>query len=215
MNEKKILVQCDFDGTITREDVSFFILDAFADGSWRSMLQDYKDGRITVGSFNRRAFNMVKEDEESLRRFVVEKARIRQGFPEMLDYCRRKGFRFVIVSNGLEFYINAILDSLGIDNVEVFAAKAEFKPEGIVARYIGPDGTELQNDFKKAYTRRFVEDGYRIIYIGNGASDVGSASLAEHVFAADTMLARCRQANMDCNPFSDLNDVVGGLKLLV
>jgi 2-hydroxy-3-keto-5-methylthiopentenyl-1-phosphate phosphatase len=26
------LVQCDFDGTVTEEDVSFMLLDAFADG---------------------------------------------------------------------------------------------------------------------------------------------------------------------------------------
>ena len=215
MNEKKILVQCDFDGTITEEDVSFLILDAFADGSWRNMLQEYKEGRITVGSFNRRAFNMVREGKESLQRFVREKARIRQGFPELLDYCRQKGFRFVIVSNGMEFYIKSILDSLGIDGVEVFAAAAEFKPEGIVASYIGPDGTELQNEFKKAYTRRFLEDGYRVIYIGNGASDITSARLAEHIFATDTMLAKCRQANINCNSFSNLNEVVKGLKLLL
>ncbi len=43
MNSKqptKTLVQCDFDGTITEEDVSFAMLDAFADGDWES---DYTD----------------------------------------------------------------------------------------------------------------------------------------------------------------------------
>ena len=58
----KILVQCDFDGTITEEDVSFLILDAFADGDWRKLLEEYKGGRITVGSFNTRAFNIVNLD---------------------------------------------------------------------------------------------------------------------------------------------------------
>ena len=215
MNKDKILIQCDFDGTITEEDVSFFILDAFANGDWRSMLQEYKDDKITVGSFNRQAFSMVKESKESLKKLVLEKTRIRPGLPQLLNYYKQQGFRFVIVSNGLEFYIKTILDNLGLDGVEVIAATAEFEPQGIIAKYIGPDGKELQNDFKKAYTSRFVEEGYKVIYIGNGASDVNSARLAEHAFATDTMLEKCRQDDLKCHPFSDLNDVVEGLKLLV
>ncbi len=210
----KTLVQCDFDGTITEEDISFLILDAFADGDWRGLLEEYKAGRISVGDFNTRAFSMVKADKKTLRHFVRQKTRIRDGFPELLDCCHRKGFRFVIVSNGLEFYINTILKGLGIDNIQVFAAKATFNPDGIRASYIGPDGIELQNDFKEAYIRRFLENGYRIIYIGNGASDVASARLANHVFAADTMLAHCRQAKLNCTPFSSLNDVVKAMELL-
>jgi 2-hydroxy-3-keto-5-methylthiopentenyl-1-phosphate phosphatase len=210
----KTLVQCDFDGTITEEDISFLILDEFADGDWRRQLEEYRAGRMSVGDFNTRAFSMVRADKEILRRFVNRKARIRDGFPELLDCCRRKGFRFVIVSNGLEFYIKTILKSLGINNIPIFAAKATFNPDGIKASYIGPDGTELKDDFKQAYIRRFLEDGYRIIYIGNGASDVASARLASRVFAADVMLAQCRQANLDCTPFSSLNEVVKAMELL-
>lgn len=210
----KTLVQCDFDGTITEKDVSFLILDAFADGDWRKLLDEYKGGRISVGSFNTRAFNMVKVDKATLQEFVKEKVRIREGLPELLELCRSKGFRFVIVSNGLEFYIDTILRTLDINDIEVFAARAAFDPSGIKASYIGPDGSELQNDFKKAYIRRFLEDNYRIIYIGNGASDVPSARLADHIFATDAMLAACRQMNIECTPFASLNDIVKGMEPL-
>ena len=37
----KTLVQCDFDGTITEEDVSFMLLDAFADRDPRRWRQLY------------------------------------------------------------------------------------------------------------------------------------------------------------------------------
>ena len=213
--EVKTLVQCDFDGTITKEDVSLLILDAFAKGDWRQLLEEYKEGRISVGSFNTRAFFMVKEDKKTLQKFVKEKTRIRDGFQQLLSYCHRKGFRFVIISNGLEFYIKTILENLGINDIEVFAARATFNRGGIKARYIGPDGIEMQDGFKEAYVRRFLGNGYRIIYIGNGISDVHSAKLADHIFAIGPLLAHCRQTNLDCTPFSSLNDVVKGLELLV
>ena len=212
--EAKTLVQCDFDGTITEEDVSFLILDAFANGDWRQLLDEYKGGRISVGSFNTRAFMMVKENKGTIEKFVKEKTKIRDGFRELLSYCRRKGFRFVIVSNGLEYYIKTILETLGIDDIEVFAARARFGSNGIKARYIGPDEAELDDDFKEAYIRHFLKSGYRIIYIGNGISDISSAKIADHVFATGPMLAHCRQANLNCMPFSSLSDVVNGLELL-
>jgi len=214
IKKTKTLVQCDFDGTITEEDVSFLILDEFADGDWRKLLDEYKDGRITVGNFNTRAFDMVKVDKETLQEFVKQKVRIREGLSELLDFCRSKSFRFVIVSNGLEFYIDTIFRDLGINDIEVFAAQAAFDPSGIKARYIGPDGSELQNDFKQAYTRRFQQDNYRIFYIGNGASDVPSARLADHIFATDAMLVTCRQMNIECTPFVSLNDIVKGIELI-
>lgn len=211
----KTLIQCDFDGTITEEDVSFSILDAFANGDWRRLLNQYRKGRISVGSFNTRAFVMVREDKEALDRFVLERVRIRAGFKELLAYCRRKGLRFVIVSNGLDFYIRTILGAVGTDNIEVFAARTEFSTEGIKARYIGPDGIELQDGFKEAYVRHFRAGGYRIIYIGNGASDAPSASLADHIFATGPLLAHCQEAKLDCTPFIDFNDIVMGLETLV
>lgn len=210
----KTLVQCDFDGTITKEDVSFFILDAFADRGWRRLLDDYREGRISVGGFNTRAFLMVKENKETLDKFVMGKARIRDGFHELLSCCLRKGWRFVIVSNGLNFYIKTILSALGMDSIEVFAAQTVFSPDGIKARYIGPDSLELQDGFKEAYVRHFLNSGYRIVYMGNGASDIPSARLADHIFATGPLLTHCKEANLSCTPFTDFNDVVHGLEIL-
>lgn len=210
----KMLIQCDFDGTITEEDISFLILDAFADASWRKMLDQYREKKISVGCFNNRAFTMVKEDEPILIKFVKEGFKIRAGFREMIDYCREKGFRFVIVSNGLDFYIRTIMEAIGLGDIEVFAARACFGTDGIEARYIGPEGNELQDGFKEGYTRHFLNKGYRIVYIGNGVSDVPSARLAQHVFATGQLLDYYKARNLGCTPFNDFNDMVRGLELL-
>jgi 2-hydroxy-3-keto-5-methylthiopentenyl-1-phosphate phosphatase len=204
----KTLVQCDFDGTLTEEDVSFLILDAFADGDWRSIFEQYKNNLISVGNFNKRAFRMVKEDKSVLVKFVQEKARMRTGFPELLDYCSKRGFRFVIVSNGLAFYIKTLLEIIDVHDVEIYAAQSEFSDGGIEARYIGPDGKEIQNGFKEAYVNKFIKEGYRVISIGNGASDIPAAKLSHYAFATEPMLSLCRQMQIDCLPFNNLGDIV-------
>jgi len=209
-----MLIQCDFDGTITKEDVSFMLLDAFAPANWREWLQRYREQKISVSEFNTRAFAMLKASKAELLKAARDKVRLRAGLHELVSYCRNQGFRFVIVSNGLDFYITAILKDAGLRDIEVYAAKTQFYHRGLKVQYIGPDNTSLVSDFKEAYTRTFLRQGYRVVYVGNGPSDIAPAILSHHVFATDGLLECCRETNLKCTPFNDLNDIVLGLESL-
>jgi 2-hydroxy-3-keto-5-methylthiopentenyl-1-phosphate phosphatase len=212
----KIAVQLDFDGTVTEEDVSFLLLDTYVGSRWRQYLREYSEGRISVGAFNKRVFGMMKASRETMTELVLtsDRVKIRPGFSELVDYCLRKGYKIVIVSNGLIFYIEAILKKLGINGIDLYAAENEFYPEGMKVRYIGPDGTEKEDSFKEAYTRMLRQQGYDVIYIGNGDSDIYPARQASHVFATAELLECLRQENLACIPFTDFYDVIKGLEEL-
>ena len=207
------LVQCDFDGTITEDDAAYVLLDTFARGDWRQILQWYKEHRISVGQFNTRAFAMVKADKPTLIRIIKSKVKIRAGFQELVTYCREKDFKLVIVSNGLNFYIKTLLKELGLENLEVHAAQALFHPEGMKVQYVGPDGEQLNDGLKEVYTKLFLSQGYRVIYVGNGDSDILPAKLAHRVFARGELLTYCKENNLKCKPFENLIDVVTALEL--
>ena len=208
----KTLVQCDFDGTITEEDISFLLLDAFAQGDWRRLLRDYEEHRISVGEFNTRAFAMVKADEHRLLEALQGRFKVRAGFHELATYCLEKGLRLVIVSNGLDFYIRAVLKDLGLRELEVHAAQASFHPAGMKVRYVGPDGKKLNDGFKEAYVESFLRLRYRVVYIGNGDSDVAPAKYAHQVFATGDLLTYSKENNLNCKPFKDFRDVVKDLE---
>ena len=210
----KTLIQCDFDGTVTEKDTSFFLLDAFAQGDWRQVLRDYKEHRISVGDFNTKAFAMVKDDETTLLEELKGRVKVRSGFHELVDYCQKKGFRLVIVSNGLDFYIKAVLKDLGLDSIEVHAAQASFLPEGMKVQYIGPDGKKMEDRFKEAYIKSFLKLGYRVIYIGNGDSDFAPAKYAFYVFATGELLAYCKENSLKHKPFENFFDIVSYVDLL-
>lgn len=210
----RTLVQCDFDGTITEGDVSSDILDVFARGDWRRLQRDYEERRISVQELNTRAFAMVKAEESALLKATKGRVRVRDGFDEFARYCGERDFRLVIVSNGLDFYIGAILRDLGLESIEVFSARATFRPEGVEVRYVGPDGQILADGFKEAYIRSFLEQGYRVIYMGNGESDAAPARHAHHVFATGKLLSYCGENNLDCSPLVTFTDVVSEMELL-
>jgi 2-hydroxy-3-keto-5-methylthiopentenyl-1-phosphate phosphatase len=209
-----MIIQCDFDGTITEEDVSFALLDAFAQGNWREWFEKYREHKITVGEFNTRAFAMVRATRTELLKAAREMVRLRPGLHELINYCRQRDFRFVIVSNGLDFYIMTILKDAGLGDIEVHAARTRFYQSGLKVQYIGPDNIPLLSGFKDAYTKMFLEQDPRLVYVGNGPSDVPPALHAQRVFARDGMLDGCKEIGLECTPFNDLNDIVRGLESL-
>ncbi len=212
--ETKTLVQCDFDNTIAEFDVSFMLLDAFAEGDWRQILQEYREHKIPVGVFSQRTFAMIKADEATMLDYLFSENRvnIRPGFKELLDLCSGRGFGFVIVSNGLKFYIDAILKNIGVTDIEVFAAHTDFSPDGLNITYVNPAGQQIVDNFKESYVELRLNQGYRVAYIGDGYSDIDPASRADYIFARDDLLNHCLKQNLKCTPFNDLNDVVRGLE---
>ena len=210
----KTLIQCDFDGTITEEDIGFFLLDAFAQGDWRRLLQEYKEHKISVGHFNTQAFAMVKADRKTLLEAIKGKVKMRAGFQELIAYCSRRDFKLVIASNGLDFYIKAILKDIDLENLEVHAAQTQFHSEGLEVKYIGPDGKQLDDGLKEAYIKLFLRQGYRVMYVGNGDSDIFPAKYAHQIFATGELLAHCRENNLRCKPFNHLTDIVAALEPL-
>lgn len=206
--ETKTLVQCDFDGTATIEDASFVLLDAFSSQDWRALFRDYQAGQVSVGRFNAETFNGLRQDREALLEVVRREVRLRPGFTEFVTACRELDYRLVVVSNGLRFYIDDILHNAGIDDIEVHAAETVFSPEGLEVYFTGPDGERLDDDFKLAYTKLFLKEGFRIIYIGDGGSDLAPARRCRHVFATGSLLRRCREMVVPCREFEDFFQII-------
>ncbi len=212
----KTAVQLDFDGTVTEEDVSFLLLDTFVGGDWRKYLDKYSHGDISVGAFNKIVFGMMKADKKTLTDFVLSSPRVkvRPGLKEFTDYCKNKRIKIIIVSNGLTFYIKALLKKMGVSGLEIHAAENIFFPGGMKVRYLGPDGKEIEVGFKEAYTDMLCKMGYQVIYVGNGTSDIYPSRKAQYVCATADLLEKCRAEKLKCHPFNDFFDIVKILETL-
>jgi 2-hydroxy-3-keto-5-methylthiopentenyl-1-phosphate phosphatase len=204
----KTLVQCDFDGTVTGEDVSFIILDTFARGDWHKLNEEYEAGKMTVGRFNREAVDMMRTTKKAMLEAIAGKYKIRPGFSEFVQYCRDKGYRLVIVSNGFDCYIKPILQELGLDDIEFHAASLRFSGGRVSTKYLGPDGKEEDNSLKEAFVDHFLNQGYRIIYIGDGASDFKPARKCQKIFARETLLQKCEAAGVPNTGFGDFHQII-------
>jgi 2-hydroxy-3-keto-5-methylthiopentenyl-1-phosphate phosphatase len=204
---RKIIIQCDFDGTVTEDDISFILLDAFTKGDWRTINKQHSEGKITVGQFNERAFGLVRASKKAMLDYLKDKVKVRPGFQKLVELCQQKGIRLVIVSNGLEFYIKRILEDMGLYNLEYHAAETRFHANKLKVRYIGPDGSVVDSGYKEKYVNKYLNEGYNVVYIGNGSSDLSPARGAHQIFATESLLEHCQRSGLTCIPFTSFLEI--------
>lgn len=211
---KNVAVQCDFDGTITEEEVSILLLERFAEGDWKQWDDDFYQGRMSVKECTKRCFALVETDERTMTDFVLNSGhvRVRDGFAEFRDYCKKKDFPFHVVSNGLVFYIEAVLNKIGISDTEIIAAQNRFSPGGMTVEFPGPDGKESDIDLKEQYILHLREKGYDVVCIGDSVSDIPAARHAACVFATGALQGHCRRENINYLPFDSFHDIIRGLE---
>jgi len=189
-----MLILCDFDGTVTERDVTDLVWDgAVPRGERRQMVDRVTSGQWTMHEYIAHGYSYVEESPSCILSELVQKVRIRSGFSEFVEVVRSRGDHFHIVSNGLDFYIRALLPR----NVEYSCFVGTFDGKYQVAL---PEGVTLRSgeDWKthRVSELRCLHAGQTTIYIGDGRADFGPALLCDQVYAVrDSRLAlMCREA---------------------
>ena len=200
-------VQCDFDDTITVDNVGAALLDAYASREWREIEARYEAGHMALEESNRQQFGMLKITKHQIDEYVNGAVEARPGFTEFVAYCRETGVDFVIVSSGLDLYIEAALQKLGLPDVERYSARGEIVESGMVVRYLDPRGVEMEDGFKAAWLEHLRRRGRPVICIGDGRSDIPPALEADYVFARDGLREHLHSRSIPHFSFDTFHDV--------
>jgi len=202
-----MIVQCDFDGTITTNNLSVLLRQRFATGGWQRTESDFLQGRLTVEQSNRKQYAFIKERREVLQEFARQNVEVRSGFLQFVEHCRAAGIRFVIVSSGLDFYIEAVLRKFSTPHLELYCARTSFGENGIVVTYTDPEGNIVENGFKARYLTWLRSWGEPIVYVGDGLSDFDAACGSDYVFAIDHLDRLLETASVPHYTFSGFSDI--------
>jgi 2-hydroxy-3-keto-5-methylthiopentenyl-1-phosphate phosphatase len=208
-----VIIQCDFDGTIIKNNLSVLIREHFAPEPWRNIEADYIEGRITVEESNRRQFALIKEPKEKLQEFVRSHIDLRQGFLEFTADCEAKRHQLVIVSSGLDFYIDVVLSELGISDIEMYCGTTEFNEKGIMVNYYDHNGNIIKHGFKNSYINWLKCRNENVVYIGDGLSDLEAARHANYVFATSHLAMLLKEEHVSWSSFDNFINIINKLTL--
>lgn len=215
MDEIKTAVFCDFDGTITRRDVGYSIFHHFSNGRNDVLLPDWKSGKLSSRDCLLQEAAMAPVTEEELFPFL-DQFEINPGFHEFVEQCREHGIDLFIVSDGLDLYINYLLQRFNLTTLTVIANHAyienghitiEFPHHNKFCSRCGSCKGERIQEYRDKYDTKT-----RIIFVGDGYSDACATTEADILFAKKDLEAYCRMHNITYRPYDDFFDIIRELE---
>jgi len=211
-------VVSDFDGTIVKIDTVEYLLERFTKRDWRKYDDQFERGEISLEDCLRQQYRMIKEPAQSLIEAIDSVASFRDGFDELVAFCKKNGISFTIASAGLDFVIRHLLSRKNLeDQITVWAPTSKPTSRGILLDFsrLFHDGTL---NFKSSLVRSIKAKGTAIVYIGDGFSDFEAIKQASvrFVIKGSRLAEACRRDNVECSEIVSLKEVaqsLGHLKL--
>lgn len=206
---KKTLIITDFDGTMCTVDLGNEVITKFATASLNDIANAYVKGKIGSRVAYERIAKRLKGSKEKMLDHILLKEKLDPYFAEFYAFSRNHGIDVKIVSDGLDFYIEAILKKYKLTGLEYFSNAAVFGNDNSLAIEF-----PAMNDFcarcgtcksKILNSYRLIYD--KIIYIGDGYSDFCPSRYADMVFAKKILYQRCELDGTPCIQFQDFSEI--------
>jgi 2,3-diketo-5-methylthio-1-phosphopentane phosphatase len=208
--KKKLLVIADFDGTVSPMDVGYDVLQRFTSRGWDEIDRAYCSGEIGSKEAYSRIAALIAGTREEMSEFVRSRARVDPHFVPFHAFCRAEGIDLKILSDGLDFYIDLVLRKDGLVDIPFFSNVARFRDgRGFTIEF--PEANpacDRCGTCKSLILERLRPSFDRVIYIGDGYSDVCPAEKADIVFAKGILYSTFMKKGLSCIRYGDFGDVL-------
>lgn len=209
-------ILCDFDGTISVEDVIDSLLCEYGQLGWQQLEQDWRAGLMGSRECMRRQVELLEMDQTTLDAHL-DQVRIDPGFENFVRRAEALSMPLQIVSDGLDYAIQRILRRHGLDHLPVAA-------NHLVSRT--PLAWGMESPFQQANCGsgtckcncavQAKQLGRRkTLLIGDGASDFCVADRVDFVFAKNRLIDHCHAAGIPYVAITSFDDALKFLPRLL
>lgn len=208
---KKLVLFCDFDGTITEKDNIVAIMRRFAPPEYEELTQRILGQQISVQEGVGKLFKMLPSSlRQEIVDFIVAEAKIRPGFGEFVRFCEESGIRLLITSGGIDFFVQPILAPFQLKN-PIYCNGSDFSGETITITWPHSCDEHCTNGCgmcKTTIIRSYPADEYYRVVIGDSITDLAGAKIADFVIARSFLERKCEELSLQYRPFTTFYDVI-------
>lgn len=216
----RIVILSDFDDTAAEQNVAALLMEKFtpmnaAGGiiDWRDMHAKFINKKLSLKFYQETAFAMLHNSISDQTNYVSEYASFRTGFLELANYCRENGIHIAINSYGLDFYIKALLSAYNVNWIPFYATETTVTSLETKFEYRFPrEGCDGWGNCKCRIVEGYQSQGCKVVYAGDGMSDICPATRADFVFARATLLEFCKTNQLPHKPLVDFRDLIAHIK---
>lgn len=209
MKERKIVIICDFDGTVASEDVGNLLFRTFVpDGEAEELVAKWKLGLISSRECLEQECARARARREDIDLFLQRRS-LDPYFKDFWDFAKRNGLEVAILSDGLDYYIERMLVRSGVADVDFYANRLILTDHTLQVTFPYFDLLDCRDcgNCKKYHLERYRSQGHFLIYVGDGLSDRCPSACADFVFAKGDLLGYCRQEGITHVEFKNFRDV--------
>lgn len=213
---KKFVVFCDFDGTITLEDLGDAVFREFGEiEPYNSYL---KERKIDIYQYWHTLCSKLDNNvKPSDIKNYVNLTQIDPYFGKFYRLCKENGIPFYILSDGFDIYINEVLNKEGYGEIEFYSNKLLFENEKFVPEFTF--AAENCKCFSASCKRNLavnrIGEDVISIYIGDGYSDFCGAEHCDIIFAKKTLAKFCNEKRLPHYPWKSFFDIIRIFKELI
>jgi len=206
-------VFCDFDGTITINDVGAEFFNTFTKKKSIDIVNDWMSGKITARECLTLECSLVRATKEEVDK-LLNNQKIETSFINFINELYKNNIELIIISDGFDYYISNILKKYKLENIIYYSNRLVFydgnrvKPE---FPYYDPECPMCAN-CKGLQIKRLKSDNEISVYIGDGYTDRCAVSYADVIFATGDFFNYCSENNILCYNFNNFNDILMVLK---
>ncbi len=208
----KSIVACDFDGTITTKDSLYSFFETYASKKWQDVEQLWKQGKIGSKECLIEEFSLVENLNEELIENYTKTIQIDPYFKEFLDFLKQKNIDFVIISDGIDYFIKRILKNGGIncENIKIITNHAQFQNGIFTITYPNDNNNCKKNSGTcKCKIVKDLKNQYeKVFYIGDSTSDFCVSDKVDYLFAKDNLSLYCSQNKIKFEKYSNFKEVM-------
>jgi len=218
----KPIIFCDFDGTITETDNIVSLMTQFVPEDAEKIAKAMMEQTISFKEGVSAMFELLLANQkEAIIDYLLDTVIIRDGFGDFVSFAQEKQIPFYIVSSGVDFFIDPLLESYGPFS-GIYCNRADFSGRQIKLVFPNSCDEECSNFntqgcgcCKPSVMRKVTQSDYFKIVIGDSLSDFEAAKQADLVLARDHLITRCKELDLPYKPFETFYDCLEVVKKLI
>ncbi len=215
MSEKKPVIFCDFDGTFTEKDIGYRMFSFFSGGRNRELVDNWKKGLISSRDCLLKEAAMLSSSLDEIYAFL-DNFRLAPGVTDFYTLVRNHDIPFSIVSDGIDIYINYILNKYGFGEIKYCCNRGTIRNNRLHLEFVYDNYDCLRCGCCKG--ARIIDQvgsenkNWNVIFIGDGLSDICAVPQADMIYARGDLLNYCREEDLNAVEYENFFDIIDSLR---
>lgn len=211
MNEPKLKIFSDFDGTITLFDTWIEMGEKFIKdkNKWAEVISSFEEQKIGARECFLAECSLIEDFDLDVFNRIIDFQRLDPQFVRFYEFCTLNSIPFIILSEGMDYYISRILKNYGL-NIPFYSNKLVFlenKTKLVLEfPYSDSDCTKCGTSKRNILMNHTADDEISV-FIGDGFSDACVVNYADIVFAKKSLASYCWKHNITHQEYQTFGDI--------